>query len=156
MSTSEEAKPIIAVGGPMFERADQGVWQSVHNKDGAHYNVFASKRHLGMDGLRQMFPKGACDEMNFVLFSTSGIHGCYTTIEDIEAGLTKYGDAPDFGGNDWPDDYSGNSLTFLIVQPRIVCMRYGTACVTLADIQFLKNLRETSLAAVKTIGFPGS
>ena len=143
----------------MFERATQDVWQSAHGKDGAHYNIFAVRRDgdtaaLGMQGLRAMFPEGEANDLNFVLFSTSGVHGMYTTIEDIEAGLRKYGDEPDFG-DDAPDDWPGDDVTFLIVHPRLVCLRYGNAKVTLEDIPYLKKLRATSHAAAAKIGLPG-
>lgn len=59
-----------------------------------------------MAALREMFPEGKADDLNFVLFSTSGVHGSYCSIEAAEA-------EPDLG------------VTFLIVQPRIVGLRYG-------------------------------
>ena len=141
----------------MFEPIQSNVWQSVHNRSGAHYNVFGVKpgddrAEAGMEGLRAMFPEAKADDMNFVLFSTSGVHGSYTTIEEVEASLVKYGNDPRFGEEDAPDDYSGDTITFLIVHPRIVCMRYGNAKVTAADIPFLKALRESSLEAVSRIG----
>jgi hypothetical protein len=115
----------------------------------SHYSIIASKGGMGL--LRSMFPDGEANEMNFVLFSTSGVHGSYTTIEEIETGIQKYGDSPEFD-DEWPNDYSGNELTYLIVQPRVVSMTYGNAQVALADVPFLKRLRQTSFAAVLGIG----
>jgi hypothetical protein len=104
---------------------------------GAHYNIMRCASHEGMALLREMFPDGEADEMNFVLFSTSGIHGTYTTIEDIERE---------------PEEW-GNLLTFLVVQPRIVCTRYGLcAPETPEDFAFLKKLRASSHAAMRQIG----
>lgn len=37
--------------------------------------------------LRGMFPDAKADDMNFVLFSTSGVHGTYNTIEEAEKHL---------------------------------------------------------------------
>jgi hypothetical protein len=122
------------------------MWVSVMS----HYSIIASKGGMGL--LRSMFPDGEANEMNFVLFSTSGVHGSYTTIEEIETGIQKYGDSPEFD-DEWPDDYPGDELTFLVIHPRVVAMIYGNAKVTLADIPFLKRLRQTSLAAVSLIGF---
>ena len=103
--------------------------------------------------LREWFPEpDSVDEMNFVLFSTSGVHGGYTTIEEIEQGLAKYGKSPSFMDDDWPDDYNGNSLTFLVVQPRIVGMTFGNMIVTLEDIPYLKAIRQASWNAVCGIG----
>lgn len=87
-----------------------------------------------MAALRQMFPEGKADDLNFVLFSTSGVHGSYCTIEDAEA-------EPDLG------------VTFLIVQPRIVGLRYGNCEPrTPEDFAFLKALRASSREAIATIG----
>lgn len=140
----------------MFEPARTAVWQNLSGKDGAHYSIFGvgdcdDRGEAGLAGLRAMFPDAQANDMNFVLFSTSGIHGCYTTIEEVESGLIKYGDEPDFD-DDAPDDWHGNTVTFLIVHPRIVCLRYGNAKVTLNDIKFMKDLRASSLAAVAKIG----
>lgn len=93
----------------------------------------------GMEALRQLFPTGEADDLNAVLFSTSGVHGTYCTIEEVEA-----------GGEDAPGD-----VTFCVIQPRIVCMRYGNATpLTPDDFAFLKKLRETSIKALTSIGMP--
>ena len=143
----------------MFEPAESTVWQNLRGATGAHYSIFGvrnadNRGELGMAGLRAMFPEGEADDMNFVLFSTSGVHGDYTTIEEVEAGIQKYGDDPEFSEEDAPDDWNGNTITFLIVHPRIVCLRYGNAKVTTDDIPYLKKLRASSLAAVAGIGVP--
>lgn len=96
----------------------------------------------GMAALREMFPTAQANERNFVLFSTSGVHGTYATIEEIEfdikAGVSEEG---------------FNRLTFLIVQPRLVTVRYGICLPeTLDDIRYLKKLRETSSLEASLIG----
>lgn len=135
----------------MFERAEDTIFKSVSGKDGGHYNSFYIKNGKGMEALRLFFPDGEANEFNLALFSTSGVHGTYTTIEEIEAGLKRYGDDADFPEG-WPDDYHGKTLTVLIVQPRICTMRHGTAEVALADIAFLKKLRESSRKEFCKIG----
>lgn len=88
----------------------------------------------GMEALRTMFPDGEANDLNFVLFSTSGVHGSYATLEEVE-------EEPDLG------------LTFLIVQPRIVGVRYGNCePKTPEDFAFLRKLRASSWRAVATIG----
>lgn len=113
------------------------IWDRVTSASttAAHYSVFRlSDTSLGMDALRAMFPAGSADGMNFVLFSTSGVHGSYSTIEDVER--------------------DGGTLTFLIVQPRLVCLRYGECePKTDDDFAFLKKLRASSLEQVAKIGF---
>ena len=98
----------------------------------------------GMEALKTMFPDGVADGMNFVLFSTSGIHGSYTTIEEHEAEpIYREGD----------EDAFDNEVTFVIVHPRIVAMKYGKVCPkTQEDYAFLKKLRQTSWDAVLEIG----
>lgn len=97
-----------------------------------------------MDALRDMFPESVANEMNFVLFSTSGVHGSYEPIEDAENVLR----------NGPQDDEEGvPAITFLIVQPRIVGMRYGVCePQNMDDIDFLKRLRASSKEAVCRIG----
>lgn len=99
-----------------------------------HYSILKLK---GMAELRQLFPEGEADSMNFALFSTSGVHGSYATIEEVSKSLRPGKEA---------------TLTVVVVQPRIVCMRYGDISVTSADIPYLRKLRETSWAATLTIG----
>lgn len=113
-------------------------------QDSAHYSILRNASGLdGMDALREFFPEGKADEMNAVLFSTSGVHGTYNTIENAEAYVKATSD----------DTY--NEVTFLIVQPRIVALRYGVCNPeTQDDIDFLKRLRASSHAALTKIGAP--
>jgi hypothetical protein len=124
-------------------------------RDGAHYNIWKISSG-GVAGLRQLFRDGKADDMNFVLFSTSGVHGTYTTIEQIEHTLTKYGPDPEFLKDEneerIPDDWHGTSLTVTVYHPRIIGVGYGNVEVTLEDIPFLKQLRQSSWDAVQTIG----
>jgi hypothetical protein len=110
--------------------------------DSAHYSVMSLDEASGMEGLRGMFPDAKADGMNFVLFSTSGVHGTYNTIEEAENALSN----PD-------DDESSNQVTFVIVHPRLVSLRYGVCYPeNKDDIEFLKKLRESSYKAVLEIG----
>jgi hypothetical protein len=104
---------------------------------GLNWKVMRVECEAAMELLRSIFPDATADERNFVLFSTSGIHGSYLTIEDIE-----------IEGTD-----SDHQLTFLIVRPRIVALQYGN-CVAgnPEDIAFLKQLRSSSWDAVSRIG----
>lgn len=113
--------------------------------DGGHYSKPVPVIHgEGMEALRTMFPDGVANEMNFVLFSTSGIHGSYLTIEEHEAEPICQE-----GG----EDVFENEVTFVIVQPRLVAMRYGKVFPkTEEDYVFLKKLRQTSWDAVLEIG----
>lgn len=150
---------MTVLSGPMFEPRARAGMVSILGKEGAHYNIFAidsaggwratTDPELGMATLKSMFPRGdEVNEENFVLFSTSGIHGNYATIEEIAAALRKYGDdGPPGEADDW-----FNQLTVLIVQPRIVCLRYGVVRVREADISWLLLLRASSWNAAGQIG----
>ena len=120
------------------------MWRKTENTCSAHYSVFSlTDRDNGMAQLRATFPEAKADEMNFVLFSTSGVHGTYNTIEEAERHLACGG-----------EDTSGE-VTFLIVHPRLVSLRYGQCePKNQADIDYLKRLRNSSHAAVAIIGSP--
>ena len=75
------------------------------------------------------------NEMNLVLFSTSGVHGTYRTIEDVENSDTE------------------TLITFQILQPRIIRIYYGTVePESKEDFDFLKKLRRTSKEWLSAIG----
>lgn len=93
-----------------------------------------------MDVLREMFPTGEADPENFVVFSTSGAHGTFETIEDIEKEVVNNG-------------FTFNGVTCVIIHPRLVCMKYARAYPeTPEDFEFLKKLRASSFTAVSKIG----
>lgn len=104
---------------------------------GAHYSIFKIKPEEGMALLRSLFPKGYVDDMNFVIFSTSGVHGSYTTIEDAAAE---------------PDEDGKRRVTVLIVHPRLVCLKYGHIEFELSDVPFLRKLRKASQKVMAEIG----
>jgi hypothetical protein len=124
-------------------------------RTGVHYNIWSISKG-GVAGLRNVFPEGKANEMNFVLFSTSGVHGCYTTIEEIEESLIKYGPTPSFmedgSEEEIPDDYVPNGLTVTVYHPRIIGVGYGVINITLEDVPYLKTLRESSWHVVSQIG----
>lgn len=136
--------------GPMFAKAEDVFWKSIFEQEGMHYNIYSGKRakkddHCTMDGLRNLFPEGEANELNFCLFSTSGVHGSYCTIEEVEKTLKNIPNED--------DDYFPEMITFLVVHPRVVCMRYGNVKPeTQDDIDFLKKLRQSSWDAIKKIG----
>ena len=120
------------------------MWENIDKTrlDSAHYSVLRKQSGVdGMDALRLSFPDAKADSFNFVLFSTSGVHGTYNTIEDAERFLK---------GED-PEGF--NEVTFIIVHPRLVALRYGVCSPnTQDDIDYLKRLRGSSHTAVTSIG----
>jgi len=158
-----------ALGGPMFEPATTEYRESVVSrrerwskpKEGAHYNIYGADDDRAIEFLRHIFPAAVANEMNFVLFSTSGIHGSGCTIEDAERTLERVqrGEKPDdeLTDEEWEaerDSYTV-SVTFLLVQPRIVSMTCGNCHPkSMDDIEFMKRLRQSSWDVVREIGNP--
>lgn len=153
----------VVLSGPMFQPAENdcfeaGICEHKFNrtkncfspKAGGHYNHYHVKHEMAMVHLRRIFPKGIANELNFVLFSTSGVHGTYATIEDVERFLKI---APvERKEDDWCND-----ITFVIIQPRLCTLHYGNCePENIEDIEFLKRLRESSWQAIKQIGRPQS
>ena len=104
------------------------------------YNIFQYSPAEAMGMLKDLFPDARANEMNFCLFSASGIHGTYSTIEDAEIEVSKGESA---------------EITFLVIHPRVVALRYGNVIAeSQEDINFLRRLRASSLKAVRGIGIP--
>jgi len=126
------------------------MWYNIDKarKDSGHYSVMAKEQGVtGMDALRAMFPDGVANELNFVLFSTSGVHGTYNTIEEAERALT--------GERDDEGEELCTEVTFLIVHPRLVSLRYGVLePYNSDDIEYLKKLRGSSFEVMTKIGAP--
>jgi len=107
------------------------MWQQVEGKDG-YYSVYSLEDgDEGMLALRTMFPESVANYMNIVMFGTGGVHGSYSSIEDVEKSVLHEGEPC--------------SLTFLIIKPRTVTMQYGVCYPeTKEDFEFLKGLRKSS------------
>lgn len=102
---------------------------------GTHYSI---KQIRFLHELKDFFPEGEANCMNFCLFSTSGVHGDHGTIEELNLKAGK--------------EYN-SVITILVVQPRLVKLTYGSISVsTEEDIEYLKKLRKSSWDAVSLIG----
>jgi len=108
------------------------------------YLIKSCEPHEGMDVLKQYFLESQPDFENLVLFSTSGIHGYYTTIEDYERTLLT---------KDYEIDPDLDMITFVMLQPRAVVVHYGNCQPTsLEEIAWLKELRRLSHIELAKIG----
>ena len=159
MSDSKE----VILSEPMFQPAENDCGKSTkcekaynrslncfEPKSGGHYNHYSVIKKMAITLLRRIFPEGKANELNFVLFSTSGVHGTYNTIEDAEKVLmTAPVDLDE-------DDLCLSEVTFVIIQPRLCTIHYGNCePKNNEDIKFLKSLRQSSWDAVLTIGAIG-
>jgi hypothetical protein len=126
------------------------MWENIDksNPDGAHYSIMRKQQGVdGMTALRGMFPDAVANEMNLVLFSTSGVHGTYNTIEEAEATINGTAE----------EDDQCTQVTFLVVHPRLVALRYGVCYPASADdIDYLKRLRASSHEQLAKIGMSRS
>lgn len=121
----------------------QDIWKLADGDDrNVGWSVLRCEDRNGMDALRAMFPTGgdAPNADTFVLFSTSGIHGSYATIEDVQEDFRRTG--------------KPHRLTFLIVKPRILVLQYGNCLPSSpGDFVFLDTLRSRGRSVVMSIGF---
>jgi len=118
-------------------------WHKVQSPDG-YYSVYRlGFDGGGMDAIRSIFPSAECDRDNLILFSTSGVHGHYGTIEEAEDEI-KNGCKP-FA--------ACASVTFLIIKPRQVVIQFGNVYPeTPEEFEYLKKLRASAKSIRAEIG----
>jgi hypothetical protein len=116
--------------------------KSIFRKDGGHYNIFTD---INIEELKSIFPNGEANELNFVLFSTSGIHGTGSTIEE----QVRRNSLP----LDNEEYISQMTVDILIIHPRLVCIKFDTIDFTVEDVEYLKKLRDSSMKAIMKIGY---
>jgi len=101
----------------------------------AHYDIHKLN---SIQQLRGLFPNGKADHMNWCLLSTSGIHGSYTTLEELKDKRKRAFHAGE----------KGEYITVLVIQPRLVCLYWGCIQVAATDIEWLERLVATSLEEI--------
>jgi hypothetical protein len=120
----------------MFQPKEDKFWKSSFGKEGGHYNIYWLKDSArGMEAIKEFFPDGTCNQFNIFIPSTSGVHGMYTTLDELEASIKKYGFQETEGMlDDPPDDW--------------VRIARADAKVTLEDIPYLRKLAASSTKAL--------
>jgi hypothetical protein len=126
---------LVAPEKPLSGRVNIKFWEDVSGAGKTDYCSWKLIYQLqGLDALKALFPAAEADDMNFVLFSTAGVHGSYQTLEQEQ-------------------ESPGTGVTFLVIQPRLVLTRYGVVYPkSVDDFAFLKKLRATSLKAMTDVG----
>jgi hypothetical protein len=151
MGEPESTSGGVTLRGPLFQPAKTEWRESIvaqkgtggPGKPGGHYNIFAAADDRAMEFLRWLFPDARANEFNLVLFSTSGVHGTYMTIEEAHDEWLEHKE----------HDEEAVEVTFLLVQPRIVSMTCGNCRPTSPeDFEFLKHLRQSSWEVFQEIG----
>lgn len=125
--------------------------------------TYSLSNEQAWESIRGIFKKEEdFNRMNFVMFSTSGVHGTYGTLEDAQRRI----DGKPCAGcsaqsrcftNECQEDRNMD-ITFIIMQPRLVRTLFGNLTVqTQEEVDFLKWCRENSWKAMLTIGIdPGT
>lgn len=82
--------------------------------------------------VRDIFPKGKCNDLNWFFLGHGGVHGGYMTLPELERGT-------------WEDGRPMEQLTAncLIVHPRLVVIRAGEVGITREDLPFIRSLLES-------------
>ncbi|MDB4278016.1 hypothetical protein N9917_00140 [Deltaproteobacteria bacterium] len=119
----------------------------------------------GLATLRAVFDDDVDYGANWLFLSTSGVHGSYTTLDEIsrDAQRLDNGNCWDVDhevdcecGAEWDDDNhpyvhpdGSFRITALMVKPRVVQAAYGTVWATVADIPWLREVVRKTLEGVK-------
>jgi len=84
--------------------------------------------------------------LNWLFLSTSGVHGTYTNLDEIEASW----DEKLTGDPDEDDDIVGHDVTVLILCPRLVVCYYGDIKIeNKSQIGALRNIVSKSLDGIQ-------
>jgi hypothetical protein len=96
-----------------------------------------------MQEIYSMFPAGLTNERQWILLSTGGLHGSFTSIEDAEYILR--GEDP----KKQPLSNGRTMITVLIVKPVSCTLLWGEVQVNMDDLKFLRKLVRNSLQTIE-------
>ena len=115
-----------------------------HNES-AHYSVYSlgETEKERWETLRTTFENGP-NEMNLLIGSTSGIHGSYATLDDLENPNSEYRQEMEEEGFFINDE---EAFTVLVIQPRLCSLMYGTIGIhSKEDFNWLRTTIGNSVA----------
>ena len=106
---------------------------------------YSTEEDNSWESIRSVFPTpNDVNEDNLILFSTSGVHGSYRTIEEIRENCKKAG---------VPLSENTQSITYVLIQPRIVHTIYGVVVPkSEEDLKYLNELRLKSRQELQFLG----
>ena len=97
-----------------------------------HYEIL---RLETLEDLWECFPGDRADEMNWLVCSTSGVHGSYVTLDRL---LER-----------WDDEEGLRFITVLVIQPRLDVLRYGELELhSHEEVRRLRHIVTSSIAAI--------
>lgn len=118
-----------------------------------HYSI---EKFCSIDDVHSLFTKDIDYYLNWCFTSTSGVHGHCLTIEQVKKWLLKKQELKlncfrpgncDEANCPYSEICCGDTITILIVQPRIVAMKYGNPIITIKDLELLRGyIKKTVLA----------
>ena len=101
----------------------------------SHYSI-TKLEEMGIKTGRHLIDwcksKRVPDDLNWVLFSTSGVHGTYTSLDDIEF-----------------DSEPPTDITCLLIFPRLVRLTYGIINLDRDDVPELREICKESLVCIQ-------
>jgi len=114
---------------------DEKVYCRSCGKEYSQLQYYKSISGLTMDMIHAIFDDGPDYQLNWLLLSTSGIHGSYLTLDNLEADESL-----------WQRGYA--NITAMVFQPRIVRAIYGEIIITRDDIDYLRSIVTKSIAGI--------
>lgn len=101
-----------------------------------HYEV---KQMKSIEDVREIFDDldDISWDMNWLFLSTSGVHGSYISLDDLES----WDETEE--GYEWP-----RFITILIVHPRLVVIRYGEILIQPEDVPYLRECVKRTIEAI--------
>jgi hypothetical protein len=104
----------------------------------AHYHVFEGIKKIS--DLKTIFPEGKADDLNWAFLSTSGIHGSYISLDDLEKD-------PDCA--ECVDEEGNCTITVLVLHPRMCCIKFGEMKFNLKeDSAYLRGLVKSTVEEI--------
>jgi hypothetical protein len=97
-----------------------------------HYKTIPFKK---ISEVHQIFAKGINWDNNWCFVGTSGVHGSYTKLDDIEEEIKEEGNA---------------YVTILVIHPRLCVMKYGELVVTQEDVDRLRSYVDNTIDAIRS------
>ena len=95
---------------------------------------------LNMDIIRSVFGHELDYEMNWLILSTSGVHGTYTSLDNLESDPSQWDE----------DGYA--MITAMIFQPRIIRVIFnGDLKITRDDIPYMREVCKKTLEGMNLV-----
>ena len=133
-------------------------YRTDHHQTSENHYSYAATEIIGTNDemwndLKSIFPNDRADRFNWLLCSTSGIHGDYTNLNEIEDPNIGYEEDKDyFDGTleEWIEEEHSKHITILVIQPRRCHLFYAGELEIRGpeDITWLRNMVDSSIQEI--------